>query len=324
MRIFAGVDIGGTNTKIGIVDQNGKLVFQSIFPTIPSFPNFTDHPDTYMDLLAKEIIAATRASSYGEGRLKAVGIGVPGQVDNRSGIVYEATNLGWRKVPLAEEMRMRLGIPVWIDHDVRMIARGELNNGAGVGRRNMVCVALGTGVAAGIVIDGRVVQGSNYCAGEIGHDTVSGLTHVCNCGKVGCLETVASAPGIARLAEEAIRFGRSPVLSAVTEPITARHVHRACEIGDAEAIRILRFVAEKLGEKLAVVVALLDPELIVIGGGLARSGDFFLQPLRDYLHRQFPWHALAPQVVASTIGDAAGLLGSASYAAERLECYGNE
>jgi glucokinase len=321
MNTFIGVDIGGTNTKLGILRDGLHLEEQTSFPTLSEFDSKNRKPNRYLDLLAAKISQAVARNGAAMNSVSAVGIGVPGQVDHRTGIVYDATNLGWTEVRLAQEMSDRLQLPVWVDHDVRTIARGELYAGAGQGKKDIVCVALGTGIAAAVIVDGRVVQGTDYCAGEIGHDAVRGWTDVCNCGKIGCLETIVSASGIARLAEEAIRQGASSILTAAKLPITAYDVHQACIAGDAEAIRIFRFAAETLGEKLATVVALLNPEMIIIGGGLSQAEGFLLEPLRSYLYAQFPSYKKYLQIVGSPLGDRAGVLGAAHHAAQRMGVY---
>ncbi|TJY44044.1 ROK family protein [Cohnella pontilimi] len=322
MQLFVGVDIGGTNTKLGLV-RNGRLTGdETSVPTISETPGRTDRPSRYLDLLAAEIRRAVLDGGFRLQDVAGVGIGVPGKVDNRAGIVHDATNLGWLNVKLAGEMTARLGIPVYADHDLRTIARGELYAGAGQGKKDILCVAMGTGIAAASVTDGRVVQGADYCAGEIGHDAVRGNTAVCACGKVGCLETIASAIGISRLADEMLRQDRLSALAEAPRPVTPYQVHQACEAGDEDAIGLFRFVAETLGEKLATVIALLNPELIVIGGGLSRSEAFLLAPLRTYLYGQFPHYRAYMQIVGSTLGDSAGILGAAHHAAERLAAAG--
>lgn len=318
MELFVGVDIGGTNTKIGLIRDGCLTGDETSFPTLSEMPNRTDRPVRYLNELAAQIREAVLRGGFAMEDVSAVGIGVPGKVDNRTGIVYDATNLGWIEVKLAEEMAGRLGLPVWVDHDVRTIARGELHAGAGQGKKDLLIVAIGTGIAAASITDGRVVQGADYCAGEIGHDAVRGNTAVCACGKIGCLETIASALGISRMADDLIRQGLLPSLAGAERPVSPYQVHQACLAGDVDAIDMMRFVAETLGEKLATVVALLNPEVIVIGGGLSRSEAFLLNPLREYLYRHFPEYRTYMQIVGSTLGDRVGVLGAAHHAAERL------
>jgi glucokinase len=319
-EVFVGIDIGGTNTVIGVFDEHLKAIGQSRFPTMSEFPNRTDNPESYLDELAKQVRSLLAAYAP-VSRLAAAGMGVPGQVDGARGMVYDATNLGWDHVPLAELVQQRLGCPVFIEHDVRTITLGEALAGAAKGRKDVICVTLGTGVAAGIMVNGALVAGSDFCAGEIGHDDVQGLEYVCNCGKVGCLETIASAPGVVRLAREAVRSGSSSgetPLNESPEGITAHSVYLAAIHGDEVAAGIFRKIAEALGQKLSTAVALLNPEIIIIGGGLANAGSVLLTPLSDYLFSKYPAYRGKLEIVRSELGDAAGLIGAAHHAAKRI------
>jgi glucokinase len=317
-EVIVGIDIGGTNTVIGVFDEQLKAIGQDRFPTLSEFPNRTDNPVSYLDELAKQVRKLLAAYAP-ESRLAAAGMGVPGQVDGGKGMVYDATNLGWDHVPLARLVQHRLNCPVFIEHDVRTITLGEALAGAAKGRKDVICVTLGTGVAAGIMVNGALVAGSDFCAGEIGHDDVQGLEYVCNCGKVGCLETIASAPGVVRLAREAVGSNSGEtLLSDSPEGITAHSVYLAAIHGDEVAAGIFRKIAEALGQKLSTAVALLNPEIIIVGGGLANAGSVLLTPLSDYLFSKFPAYRGKLEIVRSELGDAAGLIGAAHHAAKRI------
>jgi len=309
-KALAGVDIGGTNTVIGLFDDSLTLVAKRTIPTVTSLPSRTDRPVQFLDQLAAEIVQLTKESGFKSG-LQAVGMGVPGKVDPVRGIALGASNLGWFGVPFSREMSRRLGVAVRIDNDVRMYTLGEATAGAGKGCRNLICLTLGTGLAAGVIIDGRIVRGSDWYAGEIGHDTVQGVKYRCNCGKTGCLETVASATGIARLAKEAVESGANTSLRGL-EKITSYDVYRACANGDRTAKEIFQYVGETLGHKLATIVYLLNPEMIIIGGGAAAAGEYLLDPIRNVIENHYT-QPKKPIIRTGMLGEAAGLYGAVKF-----------
>ncbi|MEK0312733.1 ROK family protein [Cohnella sp. 56] len=307
---YVGADIGGTNTVIGLFDAAGALIGTGRIATLATDPRQpTTEPVAFMDQLASEIGALALACGGGR-RIAAAGFGVPGWVDTAAGLALDASNLGWRRVRFAEEMSRRLGVPAYIDNDVRLYTLGEAVAGAGAGCGDLVCITVGTGLSAGIMLDGVLIRGSRLLAGEIGHDRVDGLDAPCNCGKRGCLETIASAPGIARLAAEAVRDGKSTTLAGVERPLTALDVFRACDAGDAVAADIFRFVGRALGRKLAALAFAVDPQIIIVGGGVAAAGDCLLQPIRDELTVHIPEAEWRPAVVPGKLQDKAGLVGA--------------
>lgn len=313
-KAIVGVDVGGTNTVIGVFDESLSLLLKHSIPTLkPYFPNKTNNPKLFLDVLSEAIQKLVHEAGY-EGRLACVGMGVPGKVDPVRGMALCASNLGWSSVPFAEEMSWRLSVPVYIDNDVRIYTLGEAWAGAGRGYRNLVCLTLGTGLAAGIIIDGKLIRGSDWYAGEIGHDTVQGESFPCNCGKRGCLETIASANGIARLAEEAVGSGQETLMRNIPHKLTSLEVYEACVHGDHAAIEIYRHVGRTLGYKLATVTFLLNPEMIIIGGGVASAGEFLLAPIRSIIDEQYATQKKKPIIRTGELGDTAGLIGAVRFA----------
>ena len=320
-RYDVGVDIGGTNTVIGAFGEDGVLRAVRSFRTLaPHRPRETSAPTDYFERLAREIRSLLRELGS-ERPPAAVGMGVPGKVDPDLGMALGAANLGWTDVPFAAEMSRRLEAPVFIDNDVRMYAWGEAVAGAGAGCRDLICVTLGTGLAAGIVVDGRLVRGATAFAGEIGHDVVDGEQTLCACGRRGCLETIASATGIARLAEETLLAGEGRALRSLAEgrKPTAHDVTLACREGDPAALSIYRRVGETLGRRLVSAVFLLNPEMVVIGGGAARAGRYLLDPIRETIEAHYgPLERNAPRVCLAALDDRAGLYGARLFARQRL------
>ncbi|KRG11476.1 hypothetical protein ACA30_10755 [Virgibacillus soli] len=310
---IVGVDIGGTNTVIGLFNQDLTLLEKKSLPTLkPNFPAKTNKPVEFLDELAEEINALIVKNDY-QNKVECVGIGVPGIVNPESGIVINAVNLGYQDVPFAEEMKSRLALPTFIDNDVRTYTRGEVAVGAGAGLENVICLTLGTGMAAGIMIDGKMIPGANYFAGEIGHDPVPGNDTVCNCGNIGCLETIASASGIARLAKQAIQSGKPTILNGLAGEINAKEVYEASVKGDQVAIEVFKEVATTLGFKLLSATYLVNPEVIIIGGGVAAAGHFITDPIKEIFEKYYI-NEKKPLIVTGELGDSAGLIGAASLA----------
>ncbi|SFS68995.1 ROK family protein [Paenibacillus sp. BC26] len=325
-QAYVGVDIGGTNTVIGIFDHSMQLLKKKSIPTLlPHLPKKTDHPETFFESLTAEIFALVREAGCTDG-LALCGMGVPGIIDPVRGRAEAASNLGWFDVPFAEHMSRRLGIPVRIDNDVRIYALGEVIAGAGLGYRNVLCVTVGTGIAAAIFAEGRILVGGDYFAGEIAHDPVEGAVGLCICGQQGCVESIVSATGIARMAREAVERegGMSTLLHSLDRAPTAFDVYSAAMAGDAVAQGIFRYVGEVLGSKLLTAVCLLNPDAIIIGGGVAEAGELLLGPIRDKIHARYV-NAKKPAILKAKLGDSAGLIGAVTFAGqyrhgERNEC----
>ncbi|WP_090639757.1 ROK family protein [Paenibacillus sp. UNC496MF] len=315
-QVHIGVDIGGTNTAIGLFDQELALRAKRSFVTsLPHYPGKTDRPIPFLDELAERIFRLIGEHAPGA-KLAAVGMGVPGRVDPVNGIALAASNLAWANVPVAAEMSERLGVPVYIDNDVRIFMLGEAMAGAAKGSGSVIGVTLGTGMAAAVMVDGKMWEGHRGFAGELGHDQVPGYHARCNCGGYGCLETIASATGIARLGAEAAANGRIPLLHSPDGRITARDVYLAAMAGDSAAADIFRFVGATLGSKLTTAVYLLNPEMIIVGGGAAAAGELLLGPLREAIYGKYRFE-VKPAVVAAALGDSAGLYGGVHYAIGR-------
>jgi glucokinase len=258
------------------------------------------------------------------GQVLAVGIGNPGLVDPVLGIALFAGNLGWKDVEVAEQLRKRLNIPVFIDNDVRMYVFGEAIKGAGKGYDHVLGITLGTGIGAAMVNRGRMYYGSGFMAGEIGHIRMDGEQAACACGMRGCLETVASATGIVRQVREAIANGKSSILqtwfpSENLSGLTAADVSKAYDAGDGVAVEVIRHTGRLLGKALSYAVSLFSPDVIVIGGGVARAGERLLEPMREELKRsvyQGYWSRLS--ICTAELLDDAGVIGSAIYAMRRI------
>lgn len=307
-----GVDFGATNIKVGCVTPRGRVVHSLVLPTRAHVT-----PQTFLNGVEEAISRLCAASKIRRDQLCGVGVGVPGLVDGRRGVIYRLVNVpgGWEGVALRRWMERRLRCSCAIENDVNVVALGEWRFGAGRGTRHSVYVTLGTGVGGGLVVDGRLVRGITGAAGEIGHTGVQLNGPRCACGRRGCLEAFVGTAGIVRRARQAIRAG-----SRLLTHLAIRHggnispelVSQAAWAGDRAARDIWQEVGYYLGAALANVVNLLSPERIVIGGGVANAWPWFGGRLRTAIHDlAFTVPANACQIVRAELGDDAGIIGGA-------------
>jgi glucokinase len=294
------LDVGGTTIKGAVVDRDGTVLARLRRPTPPH-----DHgPDQVLAAMLATIDELTGTAPRGDG-VRAVGLAVTGIVDERRGMAVHSENVGWRNVPVRSLVEQATRLPVGFGHDVRAGTLAEWRLGAGRGFEDLVFVPIGTGVSAGIVVQGRLISGGGY-AGEIGHVDV-GHGESCTCGGRGCVEALASAAAIAR--RYAAVSGR-PVAGA-------REVAERMVAGDPTARRIWNEAMEALALALAWTSAVLAPQAIVLGGGLARSGSLLFEPLGRALGRHLGV-VRRPQLVPASLQDDAGFLGAALLAWDAL------
>lgn len=296
MTTLLGVDVGGTATKVGLL-RDGAFAPEPEVPTPP--PSATVVPDVV------DLVAATVDRLAARERIDAVGLVVPGYVDAAHGVGLRSENLGWRDAPFGRLIGARIDLPVSVGHDVRAGALAEARLGAAAGHRDVLFVPVGTGIAAGLVLDG-VLHERPEPVGEIGHVDV-GHDKPCACGRTGCLEAIASAAAIA--ARYAARTGGPAV--------TAAHVAELVAAGDPVAREVWDEAVEALAGALVWCCALVSPGAVVVGGGLARAGDLLLAPLRESLARRLP-AAVVPDLLPASFGSAAGCVGAALLAGELL------
>ncbi|WP_369142710.1 ROK family protein [Streptomyces sp. R44] len=286
------LDVGGTVMKGAVLDPVMRPVASLRRPTPRS-----EGPDAVVDAIAGTLLDLGRLAAERELRVEHAGVVVPGIVDEGLQRAVWSANIGWRDLPLAAALATRTGLPVALGHDVRAGGAAECALGAARGARNVLFVAVGTGIAAALSVDGRPVRAGGF-AGEIGHVRVRGGT-ACPCGGVGCLETVASARAVA--SAYTARSGR-PAGGAAD--VAAR-----LRAGDPVARAVWDEAVEGLAEALAVVTSLVAPELVVLGGGLAEAGGLLLDPVRDSLDAQLTFQR-RPVLVRAGLGDHAGCLGA--------------
>lgn len=276
-KYVVGVDIGGTTSKIGVVDARGDVLAQSVIKT-----ETTVTAEEFIAQLAAAIKSDIARAGV-EGKVRGVGVGAPNG-NYYTGCIAFAPNLGWAancSVEFAKLLTEALdGLPVALTNDANAAAVGEMTYGAAKGIKHFIMITLGTGVGSGIVVNGEVLYGSDGFAGELGHTcAVRHNGRACNCGKSGCLEAYCSATGVARTAREWLECSREPSLLRDLDVITSKDVYDAAKKGDAMAIRIFEYTGRILGEKLADFIEFSAPEAIVLFGGLARSREFLEAPI---------------------------------------------
>jgi glucokinase len=285
-----GVDVGGTKVAAGFVDSQGRISGRVRFPTDKSSPKAT------LDCIAHAVEAVIDRHLASREEIQGVGLGVPGLVDPERGIGIAAVNIGWENVPVKTEMEIRLGLPCFVENDVKAAALGEARYGAGRGRQNLIYLSIGTGIAAGILIGGKIYHGPHGMAGEIGHAVVDPKGPQCKCGARGCLEAIASGPAIAVRAKEKLLAEQGMggmVLPTLTHPVlyregnlSAETVFKAAYDKDELAIETLAEVSEYLAFAIQFLALAYDPETIILSGGVAQGGDLLLDLIRSPLTRQ--------------------------------------
>lgn len=306
---IVGVDLGGTTTKLAFLTTSGELLKKWEIPTDNS-----DEGRNITGNIAKAINEKLASLGENKNRLIGIGMGAPGPVDYENGVILNVVNLGWKEnYPLKEQLEVTTALPAAIENDANCAALGEMWKGAGGGAKDLVCVTLGTGVGGGVIIGGNIVQGCNGAAGEIGHITaVPNGGAPCNCGKNGCLETVASATGIVRLATKEILKGELAEKQAANGKITAKDVFDSARNGDQMAVKVLDEVTFHLGLVLANIGNTLNPQKIVIGGGVSKAGDILLNSVKQQFN-QFAFSSVkkSTELALATLGNDAGVIGAA-------------
>ncbi|MDD5127936.1 MAG: ROK family protein [Dehalococcoidales bacterium] len=312
-----GFDLGGTKLLTAIVDAAGYIVSRHQVPT----PQGVDAVVKAMAESANQVIAEARLT---DAEVDAIGIGVAGPSSPESGIVFTSPHLpGWQDVPLRDIIARDLGRPAFLINDARAAALGELYYGAAKGMRHFIYVTISTGIGGGIVIDGKLYLGATGTAGEIGHMTIQADGPLCNCGNHGCWESLASGSALARAAAQRIKDGdKSAIIDIAGDvtKITAETVQRAAEQDDALAQELIARTGYYFGTGLANLINIFNPQMIVIGGGLANMGDMLLQPaFKAAGERAFKAPYQAVRFARAALGGDSGVLGAAAFARAALE-----
>jgi glucokinase len=270
--LTVGVDVGGTKVAVLVVDSNyqvrGKI----------SMPTKLDSQESTLSGIVEAVREGVKLAGADMSAVIALGVGVPGRVDPQTGVVRSAVNLGLRELPVGEILSARLGVPCLLENDARLAAVGVQRYMGSAAPRNMAYVSVGTGIAAGLILNGRIYRGSHGLAGEIGHMVIQPDGPRCQCGARGCLEALAAGPAIAAMGEEAAEANPTSLLRK-ERPVTAETVYQAAKNGDKAARAVTRRVGGYLALALQQLIVAYDVEVIVLGGGVSHNGDAFLQPV---------------------------------------------
>ncbi len=303
--------------RAALVNSRGRILFNAREPT--------QRTGSRSDIIDQIVRLVSQCSAHSKRRVSAVGIGFPGPLNAEKGFILSPPNLpALKQTPLKKILAKRLRLPVFIENDANAAALGEYQFGAGKGTHSLVCMTLGTGIGAGIIINGKIWHGASGVAGEAGHMKVIPNGRKCGCGGRGCLEQYASATGLVRTAKDRLRKNRKSLILKLAGDnpagITALIVCRAARRGDALAIEALENAARILGLAIANILNLLNPQMVVISGGLANAGKYLFQPLRRQVGLQaIPDACRNVKIVKGKLGDHAGVLGAAAVAFARLK-----
>ncbi|TBL69292.1 ROK family protein [Paenibacillus thalictri] len=320
-RCTIGVDLGGTNIKSALFNEAFQAVQERSDPTeAAKGPSHVLHKikQIVQEMLSQEGIS--------QSSVKCIGMGIPGLLNPETGLSIFSPNFPeWENIHVVDMMKQDFDIPVFIDNDVRINLYGEWLYGAGAGYNNVFLITLGTGLGSGIVSDGRVLYGKTASAGEVGHmNMYRNGGRPCRCGSSGCLGRYASAVGMVRTMVEKMESGRESIIRTWVggdfSQITALMISEAFDLGDALAIEVLHETGTILGFGLTNVVNLLNPEIVIIGGGMSAAGERLLKPVRDTIkHHALQLSSQACKVVPAQLGGRAGMIGAAAYAGFKVQ-----
>jgi glucokinase len=306
-KLYLGVDLGGTEVKLAIVDEKGKICKESVFPN-----NYSSAPK---DVIAEIIARARKLEAFK--KLSGTGVGVAGDIDQINGVVRFSPNLeAWKNVPLKAMLEKELPGPVVVDNDANAAALGAYWLDAKGKANNLICITLGTGVGGGIICNGTLHRGATGTAGEIGHMTLDPNGPRCKCGNMGCIERYLGARYLSVEAMEQVKMGKSKIIPRLVEgrlpDITPHILFMAAQKGDPLARDIWHTAGQRLGIVIASLINLLNPEMIVLAGGVSQAGQLILKPIRDTVKlRAFSTPSRACKIVVSRFHKRLGVVGAA-------------
>jgi len=306
-----GIDVGGTGIQVGVVDEQYRILAESSIPTRKDLPF-----EEQVRQIADSVISTAASIGIPQEMIETVGVGIPGIASPVTGEIIKCTNMGWNHVPFREVFSRFLQCPVFIDNDANVAALAESVAGISAGSSSSVFITIGTGIGSGIIINGKIWNGFHGIGGELGH-VIFDLDGVpCTCGNRGCLERYCSATALIRMAREAVETNRDSLIMQVVggDPsrIEARTVFDCAREQDALALKLYSTYTDYLAQAIASVVNLLDPEVIVLGGGVSKAGNFLLDPLLA----KYPSYVIfndqkMPEIKLAVLGAKAGIIGAA-------------
>ncbi len=306
-----GIDLGGTNIKVGVVDGNYNIVGKSNIKT-----NLPRPSEEIAESIVEGVKLACADAGIDVADVNSVGIGTPGVANRNTGVVLYSCNLGFNNFELGKVLGEKLGTQVFVENDANAAAFGEVVNGAGKGYNNVVVVTLGTGVGGGIIIDGKIYTGFNFCGGELGHTVIEYNGRQCGCGRKGCFEAYSSATALINMTKEAMEANRDSKmweLAGSIEQVDGKTAFDGMRAGDKAAIDVVNMYINYLGCGLVNIVNTFQPEILLIGGGICKEGENLTKPLDEYIKRES--YCIDPQrstkLGIAKLGNDAGIIGAA-------------
>ena len=318
MKYFIGIDIGGMSIKCGLVNQSGQILKWDSIVTIPQ-QDYTLTVKDICDLINKVV------GDFGItlDDVSAVGMGIPGTVDAKRGVITYCNNINFRNTPIVEEMKKHLSLPVFIGNDANLAALGEVKFGSAKGEADVVFVTLGTGVGTGIIVDGKMIIGRNGAGAEGGHIVIKKGGLQCSCGQKGCWEAYASATALQKMAAKELEKHPESLIAGLAKKegkVSGKAVFDAAKMGDRLAKRLVKRYTENVSSGLVSLVNIFRPSCIIIGGGISNAGDGFFKPIQDYVSKNSYGRETCPRVEvrSATLKNDAGILGGVALAMDSL------
>lgn len=307
--MYIGIDLGGTNIAVGVVNKEGKILKSGSRPTLA-----TRHYTEIVKDMAELCTELLSECGFSVDDLEGIGIGSPGTIDSANGVIVYSNNLHWDNVPLAEELQKYINVPVQIENDANAAALGEyVVNGDGA--ESFVAITLGTGVGGGIIINKGIYRGFNGAGGELGHITLVNNGESCTCGRNGCWEAYASVTALINQTKKAIEAHPESLMTSVAEKegkVSGRTSFEAAKQGDAVAQSVVDQYIEYVADGITSIINIFQPNVLVIGGGISKEGDRLLNPIKEYVKKYSYCKAVAQtEIKIATLMNDAGIIGAA-------------
>ncbi|WP_440300323.1 ROK family protein [Huintestinicola butyrica] len=311
MKYYIGIDLGGTNIKAGVVNEKFEIIAKASTKTLCPRP-----AKDICDDMAKVSIEACKLAGISVDDVEWIGVGTPGIADNINGTIPYSNNLDFHDVPVRKYIQAHINKPVYVANDANAAAYGEFVAGAAKGAKNAVCITLGTGVGAGIIVDGKILTGSNLAGAELGHMVIEVDGPQCTCGRKGCFEVFSSATGLIRMTKEAAEDDSSSILNkylAEDGKFSARHAFMAMRDGDKTGTEVVEKYCKYLAAGITNTINIFQPDILCIGGGVCNEGDPLLLPVKELVKKEVYTRMLSQntEIVIAKLGNDAGIIGAA-------------
>lgn len=312
MNYYLGIDLGGTNIAVGVVDEKFNIVGRATRKT--AVPRSAD---SIADDMAGACFDAIKDAGLTVANITACGIGAPGAVDTKKGEVAVSENLGFSHTPLVKMLKERVGKEFYIENDANAAAYGEFLAGAGKGTKNFIAITLGTGIGGGIIADGKIFTGGNFGGAELGHIVICTDGNYCNCGRCGCFEAYASATALIKSTKEAMQNHKDSLMWSLCDgdinKANGKTPFAAAERGDIAAQKVIKNYVKYLASGVTSIINIFQPEVLCIGGGVSAQKENLIKPVRDIVYAEnYTRNVLPnPKITVATLGNDAGIIGAA-------------